>query len=88
MSFAMIKEFLMLELQNHVTTLRGWLNNPYVLEDVTKAKLLENTICYMQGAVNFATSLGLDENEVDEIYATYRQKVQEVYNESIKGENK
>ena len=42
----------------------------------------------MQGAVNFATSLGLDENEVDEIYATYRQKVQEVYDESVKGENK
>lgn len=88
MSFAMIKEFLILELQNDVTALKGWLNNHYVLEDITKAKLLENTICYMQGATSFAMTLGLDENEVDEIYATYRQKAQEVYDESIKGENK
>lgn len=88
MSFAMIKEFLILELQNDVTALKGWLNNHYVLEDTTKAKLLENTICYMQGTTSFATALGLDENEVDEIYATYRQKAQDVYDESVKGENK
>ena len=88
MSFAMIKEFLILTLQNHVTTLKGWLNNHFVLEDFTKAKLLEDTIHYMQGATYFATTLGLDEDEVDEIYATYRQKVQDVYDESIKGEDK
>lgn len=88
MSFAMIKEFLILELQGHVTALKGWLNNHYVLEDTTKAKLLENVINYMQGATNFATTLGLDEDEVDEIYATYRKKAQDIYDESVKGENK
>lgn len=88
MSFAMIKEFLILELQRCATDLKGWLNNSNVLEDCTKAKLLVDTICYMQGATNFATTLGLNEDEVDEIYATYRHKVQEIYNESVKGENK
>ena len=42
----------------------------------------------MQGATNFATTLGLDEDEVDEIYATYRKKAQDIYDESVKGENK
>lgn len=79
MNSAMIEKLLRDELNDHIICLRGWLNNDYILDDTPAEQLVNDTTNFMLGATNFAVKLGLDEETVNAIYAEYRDKALELY---------
>lgn len=78
-----IKAKMVVFCEREITDLeRTYENNKRILDDLTKLKLYEQVREAFLAVAFFCQDLGIDFEEIDEIYQTYKEKLNKVYDEN------